>query len=808
MQILKKVEIMRKFFLILLALLVFIPTQYAPSSSVAITLPDKYKAYINGTPPKDYRATAAPSGGKNGDVLVPFVPAFNWIYGCSPTSASMLFAYYDNIGYDRFYEGTLYQGAKIDTNQRWIDDAARNSLPNLGVYGESSLCATRKGLDYRTARGHVDDYWVSYGSALSDPYITNGWVEHTKDCVADFLGTNQTSYGHNKDEGGTYVSDIPSGMAQFAISKGYNIVTSTNYYDLNSFSFDAYCNEIDNFRPVLFHLFNVTSGHTILGYGYNKTTREIILRDTWDHDQHYLAWGGNYYGLQQSYATIFQLQPITTASVLSATAISPTQVMLRWMPVINAISYKIEYKTDKTAWAVKGFTYGNTTNYLVTGLASNTNYYFRVAALTKVGSPYNPYMNEAYAATWMPTPKTPILAAPANGYLVNNPFQTFTFAYNPGMGETNTNLSFDIQVSTDPSFNNPSKMQYESYSNIGNIINIPAYWLNLSWNTLYYWRVRARNENGNAYGLSPWTSPWIIRIGCGQKPSSPQISMSFVQKGENNADSLIIGFYTLDFVRPEGVIVEQSLNGSPFVQNRRITPVQFTITIPTSSLTPNSYYCFRLKFFNCATFSDYSSLICYQTPPPPPPIPVLKYPYNNAQFSGDFLEVYPSKNWLNVNNYEVILSETSDFSNYFYTVSKVDTGGVFRFYLPAGLSTKRYYWKCRIFVDPFTYSSWSQTWYFNYNKPLPPPSGLIASISTPRRVDLSWIDNSPNESGFKVERKDGTNGTFRLIGYTPANATTFTDPNVIAGTIYYYRVTAYNTNSTSVPSNMVSITAR
>jgi fibronectin type 3 domain-containing protein len=89
-----------------------------------------------------------------------------------------------------------------------------------------------------------------------------------------------------------------------------------------------------------------------------------------------------------------------------------------------------------------------------------------------------------------------------------------------------------------------------------------------------------------------------------------------------------------------------------------------------------------------------------------------------------------------------------------------------------------------------------------------PPSGLMATQTLPRRIDLSWIDNTTNEVGFKIERKDGANGVFRIIAYTPANATAYTDANVIAGVSYSYRISAYNTSSTSLPSNTVSIVAR
>jgi hypothetical protein len=57
---------------------------------------------------------------------------------------------------------------------------------------------------------------------------------------------------------------------------------------------------------------------------------------------------------------------------------------------------------------------------------------------------------------------------------------------------------------------------------------------------------------------------------------------------------------------------------------------------------------------------------------------------------------------------------------------------------------------------------------------------------------LSWTDNSNNESGFNIERKIGTNGTFAQIATVGSNVTSYTDSNVTAGTTYCYRVNAFN----------------
>jgi len=87
---------------------------------------------------------------------------------------------------------------------------------------------------------------------------------------------------------------------------------------------------------------------------------------------------------------------------------------------------------------------------------------------------------------------------------------------------------------------------------------------------------------------------------------------------------------------------------------------------------------------------------------------------------------------------------------------------------------------------------------------IPPPaapSNLSASFSK-SKVLLTWVDNSGNETGFRIERSpDGQ--TFTEIGTVGANVTTFTNSGVNAskGTRLYYRERAYNSGGNSGYSN-------
>ncbi len=71
------------------------------------------------------------------------------------------------------------------------------------------------------------------------------------------------------------------------------------------------------------------------------------------------------------------------------------------------------------------------------------------------------------------------------------------------------------------------------------------------------------------------------------------------------------------------------------------------------------------------------------------------------------------------------------------------------------------------------------------------------------KVQLTWIDNSNNEQGFKIERKSEWQPSWEQIGTAGPNATEFFDEdNFDPDTFYYYRVRAYNPSGNSSYSNI------
>jgi hypothetical protein len=76
---------------------------------------------------------------------------------------------------------------------------------------------------------------------------------------------------------------------------------------------------------------------------------------------------------------------------------------------------------------------------------------------------------------------------------------------------------------------------------------------------------------------------------------------------------------------------------------------------------------------------------------------------------------------------------------------------------------------------------------------VPQPGPVITS----GELLLSWTDNSSTEDGFKIERKTGTSGSYTQIAAAGANVTSYNDSSLISGTVYCYRVAAFNAGGAS-----------
>jgi hypothetical protein len=89
------------------------------------------------------------------------------------------------------------------------------------------------------------------------------------------------------------------------------------------------------------------------------------------------------------------------------------------------------------------------------------------------------------------------------------------------------------------------------------------------------------------------------------------------------------------------------------------------------------------------------------------------------------------------------------------------------------------------------------------------PTGLSANAISSSQINLTWTDNSTDETGFIVERSlDGSTG-WTQVGTPAANATSFNDTvGLSPSTQYFYRVRANNAGLQSANSNNANATTQ
>lgn len=119
-------------------------------------------------------------------------------------------------------------------------------------------------------------------------------------------------------------------------------------------------------------------------------------------------------------------------------------------------------------------------------------------------------------------------------------------------------------------------------------------------------------------------------------------------------------------------------------------------------------------------------------------------------------------------------------------------------YLKEGV---KYYWKvCS--ENAAGKSPYSEVW--NFTTVLYAPDGLGASVQDNKKVNLKWKDNSENETGYIIERKQ--NADFTLFDTVKANITEYTDTLASQLSTYQYRIKAFTLFAYSAYSNIASVT--
>ncbi len=465
---------------------------------------------------------------------------------------------------------------------------------------------------------------------------------------------------------------------------------------------------------------------------------------------------------------ITPLAPPSLPKNLEVTALSASTIHLTWTSSDTAqVSFDIERSIDGVTFAkIDEIGFSTTYNYTDKGLKSATNYCYRLKAKNASGE--SGYSSQACAFT-----KEGLPAAPSELIAVADlKFQvqlTWT-------DESSDETGFEIERSS-------TGIDFEKIASVA--ANTTQYLDGpLTPDSKFYYRIRSVNSIG-ASGYS------IIAIATTSiEPPAPPTNLKIDSVFATRIDII----WTDNASSESGFEIQRSLNGTDF---NFIADVGANVTkFKNVTLSPLTPYWYRILAKNKGGVSIFSNIVKVTTLDsiPNKPKNLTATPISNQRVN---------LGWTDDSNNETGFEIEISSDSITYTLLSVVTANTVS-YSSEGLATFSKYWYRVRAINALGKSAYSNiTKVITFDLPPVAPSDLVATTISSSQIDLSWVDNSKNETGFIIESSiDGENYT--KIGETVSDSITFKNKGLLPATKYWYRVKAQNALGSSTWSNITS----
>ncbi len=223
-------------------------------------------------------------------------------------------------------------------------------------------------------------------------------------------------------------------------------------------------------------------------------------------------------------------------------------------------------------------------------------------------------------------------------------------------------------------------------------------------------------------------------------------------------------------------------------------------------LASSTSYTYRVRAYNLIGNSDYSNVASGVTQPDPAP-PAAPTSLVATVVSSAQINLAWSDNSSDETGFKIERCSGVSCTNFTQIAT---TGANVASYSNTGLAASTSYtYRVRAYnaIGDSGYSNEASA--ITLAAPAAPaaPTNLAAMVISNSQINLTWTDNSGNETGFKIERCKGATCTnFTLIATIGPNVTSYANTKLNANTTYRYRIYAYNAVGNSAYSNIVTAT--
>ncbi|MFN0098938.1 MAG: fibronectin type III domain-containing protein [Gemmatimonadaceae bacterium] len=467
--------------------------------------------------------------------------------------------------------------------------------------------------------------------------------------------------------------------------------------------------------------------------------------------------------------------PVTVGLALPATPVSlvadvvePTSITVVWPNLAtNEDGYSIERCVGAgcNSFSQIATTAPNDTTYTDVGLSGNTFYRYRVRAFNAAGtSEYSPV---AAPNTFLPGPPTTLIAIPR---FANRIDLSWT-------DNASNEIGFRIERCTGSACADFAVIDTIAANAISYVDS------SLTFNTAYRYRVNAFNGVGgstftNIVGAStdvPLAPTALVATAQGQNT----VNLTYTDNASNESGfrfERCTGATCTNFVLIDSV----GANAATFNDN---------------TVLPGNVYRYRMLAYNIGA-SGYSNADSATTVLPVAPTTLVATAASSNRIDLTWLD-----NADNEAGYRIERCEGAACSSFTLLVNAAANNGS---YSDSSLTTgTAYSYRVRAFNDAGI-SAFTNVASSVPNVPAI-PTALLATTISASRIDLAWVDNATNESGYLVERCVGPGCTdFTSRATLAAGVTTYQDVGLTASTSFRYRVRAVGASGNSAPSNIAA----